>query len=422
MPTLLKASSCTQVTRQVNDDINRYSQTTIQNGNFLWTNLSWLQAKLGQGKLTKTPQHFLEYKWICFENTDIYLTAYADNSGRVVRVEGEYANDDGENLFTVDLKNNGVIADSDQYQFSSSNICLNVINQIRMAIDDHSVQNPDLPWKNLSTLKQLLGQPQIESLSNHLYQWNNYSLLQKADGSTISFGTLPKGVKANSFTKVTSILGVPKSTMNENLIQYQWMCADNNRLTVLTNENGKMLKILGQSCMDSACSSFSTQFEQSDLYMKMNQQAVNQVTTQENVTLNQAIKDYNAFFKTSFTRETELNADNLPRIKKYFSQVRQCTPGTHQYGLPVLMSYVFPTSTIQGKQNNLCAVETAYNMPQVGKVTHKCQFRTGSLALFTDQEAENVAAGMVSINTSHPTPLQKTLNLECQTYVNGELQ
>jgi len=61
-------------------------------------------------------------------------------------------------------------------------------------------------------------------------------------------------------------------------------------------------------------------------------------------------------------------------------------------------------------------------MPQVGKVTHKCQFRTGSLALFTDQEAENVAAGMVSINTSHPTPLQKTLNLECQTYVNGELQ
>ena len=86
-----------------------------------------------------------------------------------------------------------------------------------------------------------------------------------------------------------------------------------------------------------------------------------------NAQVTQAISDYNSHFKTTVANEDQMNADNIIRVKNYYANLQQCKPGTYQYAMPVVMvGFAFPTSIIQGLQNNKCIVNTAYDMPQVG--------------------------------------------------------
>lgn len=299
--------------------------------------------------------------------------------------------------------------------------CEGIVHQIHndIAAWPASSANQYLPWMQVAWVKSNLGQPQSANVRDLVYVWKNFSLFVGADGSLEKIGTLPNQIQAKSLEDVTKLMGQPKKIFSEQLTLHQWICPTNTHtwIAMLTKQDNSSIGIMGSDCKaNGPCETFFSAYADSEIKHKFKQQMIEQAEVSMNQ-LSLRLKSYNEFFKTSLQNQSQLSDDVSARIKTYYSSLRECKKGIYQYVTPVLQDYLYQTSTISKQENNLCFVDTTYRIPNIGKISLKCQFSAQTLGLFSDTEAESAARGFVKIDSN----LQKMISSECKRYIGGVL-
>lgn len=251
--------------------------------------------------------------------------------------------------------------------FSYASECSDVTNTINSDINRYAdaILEKHLPWLSLFWIQQKLGHGQIK----------------KAGNDTLVF---------------------------------KWICPEENGsyLTVYTNQNRIPIKMEGIYSSEEGSGIFTTTFGR-DLPIR--------VTPSIEQEYSDILKSYNDHFKTAFQSEDQINSDMAKKIKKYYSDLRSCKPGTHNYFIPHLANWIFPTSIIHGQQQGYCNVETSYNLPKVGNIFIKCRYQPETLQQYTDKEADYALQSVSSFVSQSVAELQKDEKQQCQIFTNGQL-
>jgi hypothetical protein len=90
-----------------------------------------------------------------------------------------------------------------------------------------------------------------------------------------------------------------------------------------------------------------------------------------------AIPNYNTKFGTSVKNTQELEIDISKRLKVYADKLLSCTPGNYEYPY-ALGEVIYVTSTIKGKQEDNCLMESSYSAGN-GTVSSICRIPTADL-------------------------------------------
>jgi hypothetical protein len=272
--TVANAATCSHFIGQIYYDVTRHAQA-IHNQHLPWMKLSYLQHKLGRARRSQISEAPLQYQWICPENENINLTVTEVN-GQIIKVDGEYSDENGGELFTADLPvrsstphakplnppfvsqpeplNHPVIS----RPVSSNDVCEKTM--VQLAADTKSYlssfaarrnkhKSPVYyPWMSLTWLNRHLGQPQMQSVTENLYQWDHY-IVYTEDRLKQSAGTRPPGVTAHSsLNDIRHLLGAPKTSMSKTLNKYTWNCPSQSFLTLVSTQQGKIVDIEGDYC------------------------------------------------------------------------------------------------------------------------------------------------------------------------------
>lgn len=110
-PDVTIAGSCRNITNEINDDLARYSGN-IKNKHLQWMNFVWLQQQLGAADEKKVISGNTKYRWRC-EPDGSYLVAVVDNSGNLLKINGEYNSDSGSGLFAARIPKEGTTQTSE---------------------------------------------------------------------------------------------------------------------------------------------------------------------------------------------------------------------------------------------------------------------------------------------------------------------
>jgi hypothetical protein len=257
----------------------------------------------------------------------------------------------------------------------------------------------------------------------YLYQWDQYQLYIAADGNKEHLGDLPNDANSESVDEITELLGKPKQVHLEKITQYTWRCPVNNgsALTIWMNKNNQIAHLSGKTCTVDRCKNFETEIHGTEL--QKSHKNKKQQLAQNSVGLAAIkLKKYNDHYKISLETANELGVDIQKRIKEFYGNLRQCTPGVYENAVPVSNEFLFNTTTIQKeKMENRCIVETRYAIPHIGSVTLKCRYQPDTLNLFNDNEANYIANGHTSFNADNPSAIQLAEENECKRYINGVL-
>jgi hypothetical protein len=271
--------------------------------------------------------------------------------------------------------------------------CRRITNTINKDIIRYSgnIKNKHLPWTNLAWLQQQLGTANARSVSDT--------------------GT-----------------------------QYRWSCeTDGSYLVAVVDKNGSLVKLRGQYNSDEGSGLFATAVPKSEtpppepVKQEMRDNTPTATATPLPPTtplspptpLQNSISDrvhfYNEHYKTNFKTPAEIESNMLEKIKHYYSNLRQCQPGTYEFPVPVLQDFLYHTANIAPLKDGHCRVKVSYVIPQIGNIELKCNYQPQSLQLYTDAEAEATARGMTKMEGGQQTPLQTVVEKECKRYIDGVL-
>lgn len=250
---------------------------------------------------------------------------------------------------------------------SNASECTDVINTINADINkyDNAILEKHLPWLSLFWIEQKLGHGQIRKLS-------------------------------------------------EDTLRFEWTCPEENgtQLTIYTNKNRIPYKMEGVYSSDEGSGMFSTSFGR-DLPVHLAPGPEQEYSS--------ILKTYNRHFNSNFKTEDQANSDMAKKIKNYYASLRDCKPSTHNYFIPHLTNWIFPTSIIRGQQQGYCQVETSYNIPKVGNIFIKCEYQPETLKKYTDREAESALQSVSSFVSQSVAELQNEEKAQCQIFTNGQM-
>jgi hypothetical protein len=280
-----------------------------------------------------------------------------------------------------------------------------------------SIQTIRLPWMNIYWLKKRLGSPRVTN---------------------------------------------PHAT-DETLLQYSWSCPEGEIfMTAIANKEGLITEVHGQYSSDQEAEYFSAILPQNTAIPatapapaasppkaplppppieqpkpvekpvilpvtkpaeKPALPATNPVAIKpvEEDPLTKLLNPYNENFQLSLKTKDELFNDMMQKIKNFYKNMRSCTPGIYRYAVYLQSGFIFPVTTIDGKKNGLCKVDTLFAVPTVGTVNAKCLYKLKSLEVYTDAEAEMLVKGK-SFDKTHPSLRDKVEAAACETYINDKLQ
>src|SRR5205085_1026538 len=94
LPSMVQASTCSNLIYQINIDNSKYGNTIV-NHQLPWMNLSWLKQQLGSAEVSSISPEQTEYKWVCPEETDTYIAVITNTKGTITHVNGVFSTDDG---------------------------------------------------------------------------------------------------------------------------------------------------------------------------------------------------------------------------------------------------------------------------------------------------------------------------------------
>lgn len=212
-----------------------------------------------------------------------------------------------------------------------------------------------------------------------------------------------------SFDAIVSVLGQgKKATSSNGDTQYDWSCAADaaNSLRITIGKEAKIATISGKYSDDNGAEVFSNRIVQENKKELSEKEAV--ITRSNDLT-----SFYKEYFKTNITSFDQVQEEALSRVKSFYKVVRNCTPGIYQYMVVDLVGAVFYTSTIKGKQNNLCLVESTFVVPNKGAGTKSCRYTTVSQSLFTEEQADFDGAGNFVFDGTNITPFQQVALNDC---------
>lgn len=419
----------------------------------------WLQKQLGQPQIIKLPDNKTEYIWSCADTIGPVVTAILDEKGQMVKVEGQYNLDSGSGMFEVNLPPNimmraakqplptreiktkvtttttniaTVVPDKKKTVITDINAatCLNITQQIYDDIIKYDIKTGkkkrNLSWMNLAWLQVKLGKPDVTSVNETLYSWDNYQLLDQANGSQIKIGQLPQNQTASTAEEIIKILGQPKDTIHFPLTKYTWKCQNyESALNVITDDKGVIIYMDVKSCQDMNCRSTDITLRESNLVKTLRVQLEQGLDKEKTQVISQALTMYNQRFHTTFTTEKQLSDDMTKRMKNYYQSIRTCKVGNYEIAVPIMTTLAFSSSSIKGMNAGRCEIENQSEFKNEkfgsGTIVTKCEYTPASLALFTDQRAEAISQGKSSYDSNNLTPIQQAIKNECKNYVNGQL-
>lgn len=456
IPSMVLASACIDVPNRIYHDTKK-AAASPQPLYVIWMDIHWLQKQLGQPQMIKLPDNKTEYIWSCPDTIGPVVTAILDEKGQMIRVEGQYNLDSGSGMFEVMLPPNimmrptkqsmpareikpqvtttkivTVVPDTKKMAMIDNNAatCQNITQQIYEDILKYDIKNSkkkrNLSWMNLAWLQVKLGKPDISTINETLYNWDNYQLLDQANGSQIKIGQLPQNQTASTADEIIKILGQPKDTIHFPLTKYTWKCQNyDSSLNVITNEKGVIIYIDVKSCQDKNCRSTDITLRESEAVKTLRTQLDKALENEKTQVVSQAITLYNQRFHTTFTTEKELSEDMTKRMKNYYQSIRECKMGNYEIAVPVMTSLAFSSSHIKGMNAGRCEIENQSEFKNEkfgsGTIVTKCEYTPASLALFTEQRAEAISQGKASYDSNNLTPIQQAIKNECKNYVNGQL-
>jgi len=305
----------------------------------------------------------------------------------------------------------------------NASVCSNLIKTINNDINKSgsTIENKHLPWMNIYWLKKRLGSPIISRPE--------------------------KSAPDNSAEEVT--------------LEYTWHCPENEelRLSAIGNKKGLVTEINGQYSSEEGAEFFSVVLPQNKIMPpvapklpetktqtppapiakpvlkkvepetpkpaapeKVTQPPVKQQVKQETADpLAALLNPYNEYFQLSLKNKDQLVTDMTSKMKSFYKNLRNCTPGIYRYAIYLQSGFIFPVSTIEGKKKRLCKVGTVFTAPNVGEINAQCLYQAKNLAIYTDEEAESLIKGK-SFDKAHPSIRDKVEAASCETYINGKLQ
>jgi hypothetical protein len=212
-----------------------------------------------------------------------------------------------------------------------------------------------------------------------------------------------------SFNAIVNVLGQGKRATTPNGdTQYDWNCSADaaNSLRITVGKEGKILAISGKYSDDDGAEVFSNQIAQ---------ERNKEISEKEAVVArsNDLTSLYKEYFKSKVTSFDQLQDEALSRVKSFYRVVRNCTPGIYQYMVVDLPGAVFYTSTIKGKENNVCVVESTFVVPNRGSGNKICRYTAVSQSLFTEDQADFDGAGNFAFDGTHITPFQQVAINDC---------
>lgn len=479
--TIAFAGPCLDVPNRIYHDIRKYG-TDLSQQQLPWMDIRWVQKQLGVARVRRLEEGKIQFLWQCPNDMDPTLVMVTSSSGTLLYVRGLYNLDSGSGIFDAELHLPGhptvivapteilpsttpvvptsapvVIQPSETpittkplttntqptattsshpeetaaqtHPAINAAVCQNTIQQINDDIKKYKLSSladikQDLPWLDLAWLQMKLGRTPIIPLNNTVYVWSNYRLMEQATGGRIAIGDFP-GQKDHIPTpdEAIRVLGQPQQMIREPLSKYVWRCQNESALAVIVNSDGKLIDVNTHFCEGMTCASSGISLNGSSAMQRGPSVNTGTATTEktaiEQATINANISAYNGRLHTSVKNETELTQNMVQRMKNYFANLRACKPGTYQIASPLLLKLNFTDIQIHGMQNGFCMVDEDVMMG-TDKIRSNCQYAPQSLALFTDAEAENIAKGNVTFDSSHLTPLQQVMNTQCKRFMNGQ--
>jgi hypothetical protein len=209
-------------------------------------------------------------------------------------------------------------------------------------------------------------------------------------------------------------------------IKYRWRCEpEGSYLVAVVDVSGNLLRVNGQYNSDNGTGLFAARIPKTDTSLDPITPEIKTSTpviipaSVANAELAERLNQYNSHYKTAFQTTEDIQNDMAQRIKHYYSSLRLCQPGTYEFALPVLQSFLYQTAVITEQSEGRCKVKTSYVIPQVGNIDLKCNYQLSSLPLYSDAEAEAAARGATQFDSEHPTALQTVVANECKRYIDG---
>ena len=305
--------------------------------------------------------------------------------------------------------------------------CENTLQQIVQDIQKYgtSVNTQNLNWKDPNWLDKQLGPSQKIENPSTLYQWEKFALLMRSDGTFISSGDIPENIKAKmsrpTIEDFKTELGEPKQTILKKITAYQWNCGNfGSTLTLIFNDNNEPISAQGLYCMEiNNCISFGGFLGGKDLLnVKFNEIVLKNAVPLEEEIMDEKIKAYNDQFKTNFKNMLEVNQDMESRLKAYYANLRQCKPGSYEYGIfsKTNKRLVISSTTILGLKASKCETETYYGKP-TPKMLSKCHYTSEGLSIFNDDTAKGLVSGTIIYDPSKPSEMQKLKQNECEIWI-----
>ncbi len=313
--------------------------------------------------------------------------------------------------------------------------CQEVVNLIRSDIKKYSAElkTKAFVWKNLSWMQDKLGtNAKITPILQTLSQWENFGLLTGGLGTMTSGNFVgKKTIGPPTFEDATDVLGKPNNTETEILNKMTWSCKTNSEVSLVMDDDGNIVEVSGKDCsalnnlpepnpttVIKDCEFFSASLFTTKLAQKLFQNAPPSENKIYGGTLMEdTIHDYNIRYKTNIKDTVALESDIIERLRKYYRNLRTCTPGVYLYTIPASNNLVYYESKIKGLVYNQCSVETNFITPDNENHQVKCQFFKQNLPLFTDEYADSLGRG----NAASTSPaLQEVFNSQCQYFVNGK--
>ncbi len=285
----------------------------------------------------------------------------------------------------------------------NASVCSTLIRTIDNDIDQSgdAIHTKRLPWMNVYWLKKRLGPP---------------------------------------------VLGKPETTSsNQAQLKYTWHCPENEeeRLNVVVNDKGLVTEVKGLYTSEEKAEMFTASLPQNnlptapallssppppppqklDLPPSPPKEAPKPEIKQEEPLnpLAKLLNPYNESFQSSFKTKEEVAADMSDKMKSFYNNMRSCTPGIYRYAIYLQSGFVFPISTIAGKKNGLCNVDTVFTVPEMGEIKARCSYKLDRLAAYTDEEADALIKGK-NFDKTNPSLRDKAEAESCVTYINGKRQ
>lgn len=473
LPSLVMANGCIDAPNRIYHDVKKYESTLSQH-NFTWENLNWLQVQLGAPKVNKLDNNQIEYTWLCANDAEETLRVITDSAGRFIYVKGQYNLDSGSGIFeatinqqSIPVKPKKIVVvttktpatvttatlvttpppafaptQTPPFPLSSTTsaanpaVCQNLVQQISDDIKkynlDVNTQKSDLPWMNLSWLQLKLGPTSSTQAVEKLYTWNNFQFLQRATAFSKSFGVYPDNKQPRNVEEAIQTLGKPNSVKEQVFTKYVWRCTSENSsiLEVYADEDNQLAYVTGNSCQG-LCADFSVQLQPAlsadvklpEVKIETPPAPATPVPSPEVPTppasFDQAsINIYNQHYQTNFTDANQVQTNMIERMKMYYLNLRNCTPGENQLAVNMGGKPVFAVAEIKGKQNDLCMIQEG---TQIGsqRIIKICNYEPRTLQFFTDPEATAIASGNTTFSSPNLAELQRAELTQCKIYING---